>query len=117
MSHDHVARLWALRSLLGIEGDFVTLVEGPEAVGLDGREVNEHVFATLFLRDEPVTLLAAEPLDLACRHDLPFRPERASGGNRDCLVAESVTAAAEPGRVADEPTCPDEGSVGDSNGG
>jgi len=63
--HDHVARLRAFGSLFGVERNLITLVEGPEAIGLDSGEVNEHVFPTFFLRDETVALLTAEPLDLA----------------------------------------------------
>src|SRR5690606_25829182 len=87
MRHDHVAGLGTLGSLLGVERDLVTLVEGPEAVRLDGGEVDEDVFPALVLSDETVALLTAEPLDLACRHDLPYRPVPDSGGYRDCLVS------------------------------
>src|SRR5690606_42133477 len=71
---DHVAGLRTLGTLLVPEGDLVAFVEGPEAVGLDGAEVYEHVVATVVVGDEAVPLLAAEPLDLAFCHDLPSPP-------------------------------------------
>ena len=51
----HVRRLEPLRALADVEGDRVAFVKGLEAFPLNGRVVNENVFA-LCLRDETKTL-------------------------------------------------------------
>ena len=45
-----------------------------ESVSLDSREVNKHVFAAVFRRDETETFGFVEPLYSTCRHfDLPLK--------------------------------------------
>src|SRR5688500_12400662 len=59
--HD-VGCLQPLRSLDEIELDLRALGEGAEALGLDRREVYEHILAVL-RRDESKALRIVEPLD------------------------------------------------------
>src|SRR5687768_17067490 len=59
--HD-VGCLQPLRSLDEIELDLRALGEGAEALGLDRREVHEHILAVL-RRDESKALRIVEPLD------------------------------------------------------
>jgi hypothetical protein len=55
--------LHALLALLGDEGDSLTLLEGLEAVLLNGAEVDEEVSGAVLGGDEAVALLVVEPLD------------------------------------------------------
>ena len=61
-AHD-VRRLRAAGSLNNFELYLLTLVEGLEALHLDGREVNEDVAAAVLPLNEPVPLLGVEPFD------------------------------------------------------
>src|SRR5690554_6848128 len=69
-----VLRLRTLGALFDVERHLVAFVQRTEAVGLDRREVDEDVGASVVLCDEAEALLAAEPLDLACCHFHPYRP-------------------------------------------
>src|SRR3954454_17400788 len=60
--------LRALVAVLGVVGDPRTLSEGPEAVRVDARVVDEEVLAALVRRDEAEALLVAEPLHGASWH-------------------------------------------------
>src|SRR6185295_15675920 len=53
----------ALAVVLEHEGDLVTLVEGPDARGLEGSGVHEHVLAAVSRSDEAVTFCAVEEFD------------------------------------------------------
>src|SRR5690606_648315 len=118
-----VASLRALGPLLDVERDLITLVEGPEAICLDGGEVDEDVVPAFILGDEAVTLLAAEPFDLAFCHDLPYLPGGCSGASLglpgvvgyDETREQRTTCAsiAADGAVRDRlPSQPDARSVG-----
>src|SRR4030095_1960223 len=67
LSPTNVVCLQALRAAVHRELDFIALGEALEALGLDGAEVDEYVFATL-LGDEAETLRVVEPLDCTCCH-------------------------------------------------
>src|SRR5215210_2174811 len=54
--------LWTIDDL---ELDRLALLERPETVSLNRREVDEHIAAAVTF-DEPVTFGVVEPLDLAC---------------------------------------------------
>src|SRR5579862_671285 len=60
--HGYVRRLRAFLALLRLVLDARTLGEGPVALALDRREVDEQVLAAVGRRDEPVALVAVEPL-------------------------------------------------------
>ena len=60
-----VAGLRALWSVNDLEFYRLALLERPEAVSLDRREVDEDIAAPVAL-DESITLGVVEPLDLAC---------------------------------------------------
>src|SRR4029453_1315298 len=60
-----VAGLRALRTVNDLELHCLALLQRPEAVALDCREVDEHIAAAVAF-DESVTLGVIEPLDLAC---------------------------------------------------
>src|SRR5215211_5810586 len=60
-----VSGLRALRTIDDLEFDRLALLERPETVSLDRREVDEHIAAAVTF-DETVTLGVVEPLDLAC---------------------------------------------------
>src|SRR5262245_17169844 len=62
-----VLRLQALGTLGDIELDGVTLGEAAEALGLDRREVDEHV-RTRLLRDKAEALRVVEPLHFTLGH-------------------------------------------------
>src|SRR5436309_215750 len=64
-----VGRLQPLRALRDLELDPLPLIQGAKAGAGDRRVVNEDVFPIVG-GDEPVTLLAVEPLHLALRHGL-----------------------------------------------
>src|SRR5207249_2848313 len=64
-----VLRLQALGTLGDFEFDRVTLRKTPKAIGLDRREVDEHV-RTRLLCDEAKALRVVEPLHLALCHTL-----------------------------------------------
>src|SRR6059058_2977155 len=85
----------------GPKGDFefdrVTLRKTPKAIGLDRREVDEHV-RTRLLCDEAKALRVVEPLHLALWHTLPTSvlrgtaPDRFDPGHRDQRRAQTKTA-------------------------
>src|SRR5690606_41521396 len=87
MGDDDVSSLRALRTLLDIVGHLVCFVQGTETVRLDGGEVYEGVVTAVILSYEAVTLLAAEPLDLAFCHDLPSLPGLLPGNLKHCQVS------------------------------
>ena len=60
---DHFLGLRAFRPLRDLELDLLPLIEGLEAVALDGAVVNEDV-GRAGLLDEAVALRVVEPLDL-----------------------------------------------------
>src|SRR5215211_4084309 len=60
-----VTGLRALRAVDDLEFNRLALLERPETVPLDRREVDEHIAAAVTF-DETVTLGVVEPLDLAC---------------------------------------------------
>src|SRR5829696_4635322 len=60
-----VSGLRALRTIDDLEFDRLALLERPETVSLDRREVDEHIAAAVTF-DETVTFGVVEPLDLAC---------------------------------------------------
>src|ERR687895_2212211 len=60
--------LRTLRALARFEGDALVLLEGAEAVRLDGRVVDEDVRTVVVGGDEAEALLGVEPLDGALRH-------------------------------------------------
>src|SRR3989441_8310393 len=62
-----VLRLQTLRPLRDLELHVVALGEATEALGLDRREVNEHV-RTRLLRDKAKALRVVEPLHLTLCH-------------------------------------------------
>src|SRR6266571_3215964 len=64
-----VLRLQPLRTLRHVELDRVTFREAPEPLGLDRREVDEHV-RTRLLRDKAEALRVVEPLHLTLSHTL-----------------------------------------------
>src|SRR5665213_1376804 len=59
----NVDRLETLGPLLDVELDRLTLLEGAEAIHLDGGVMHEHIVPTARLRDEAEALLGVEPLD------------------------------------------------------
>src|SRR5256712_11658297 len=77
-----VGRLQPLRALRDLERDPLPLIQGAKAGAGDRRVVDEDVFPIVG-GDEPVTLLAVEPLHLALRHGL-FPPV-------DCLLLRRMT--------------------------
>src|SRR3989441_13304887 len=62
-----VLRLQTLRPLRDLELHVVALGEAAEALGLDRREVDEHVWTRL-LRDKAKALRVVEPLHLTLSH-------------------------------------------------
>src|SRR5215207_41194 len=60
-----VSGLRALRTIDDLEFDRLALLERPETVSLDRREVDEHIAAAVTF-DETVTFGVVEPLNLAC---------------------------------------------------
>src|SRR4029453_15593143 len=80
-----VGRLLALRAVDDVELDRLALREGLVALAVDRREVDEHIVLPL-ARDEPETLLVAEPLHgaLLCQRALlcPERAERSTARAR-----------------------------------
>src|SRR3954454_7111281 len=65
-----VLGLWALGALDDVELDLLVLVKRLVAAGLNGGEVDEHVFAAAVLRDETEPLVGVEPLNGSLSHDL-----------------------------------------------
>src|SRR5438045_9548077 len=63
----YVLRLQPLRTRGDVKRDVVTLGEAAEALGLDRREVDEHVWTRL-LRDKAKALRVVEPLHLTLSH-------------------------------------------------
>ena len=60
---NYVGSSRAFLALLDGELNALTFVQGLEARGLDGGEVNEHVFAAVGRGDEAKTFLGVEELD------------------------------------------------------
>lgn len=50
------------------ERDVLTFSQGAKAITLNGTEVHEHVFSTIFWRDETVTLGVIEPFHSTSTH-------------------------------------------------
>lgn len=65
-----VLGLWPLLPLRGVELDRLTVLEVPISVTLDVGEMDEEVLSTIIRRDESVTLLLTEPLDVALSQSL-----------------------------------------------
>ena len=63
----YVFSLPALGAALHVEADCLTFLQRTVAVRLDGREMNENVFAVLSL-NEAKTLVAIEPLNCSLFH-------------------------------------------------
>jgi hypothetical protein len=63
-----VRGLLALRAGDHLEHDLLALLQGLEAVHLDGGEVREQIFAPVIRGDEAVTLGVVEPFHSACSH-------------------------------------------------
>ena len=62
-------RLFARPAIrLHLVGDLLTLIEGLHAGALDGRDVDEHVLATVIRLDEAEALGSVEPLNGADAH-------------------------------------------------
>lgn len=61
----HVAGLRAFLAFHDFEGDPLTLFESAEAVGVNGREVDENVALAGVGLDETVALFGVEPFDRA----------------------------------------------------
>jgi hypothetical protein len=66
----HVRRLRALGTLLDVELDLLALGEAAEALGLDGRVVDEDVLAAAVRSDEAKALRIVEPLHDPCSHSI-----------------------------------------------
>ena len=77
----YVASLLALGAIDDLELDRLTFLERPEAIALDGREVDEYV-RPAFAFNETVTLGVVEPLDLTCDTHRPFPALRSRGAWR-----------------------------------
>src|SRR5437660_2349397 len=90
----HVRRLQALRPLHEIELDRGSFREGSEPLGLDRREVHEHVLAA-FRGDEAKALRVIEPLDPTGAAHVVESPYRLmlSQRQRWLLEGNSVCAA------------------------
>ena len=67
LDRTNVLGFFALLATADVELDALTLLEGLEALALDGREVHEHIIA-LFPGDEAIALLLIEKLHSALCH-------------------------------------------------
>src|SRR2546425_3300451 len=67
-----VGSLFALRSLDDLERDLLTLLQGLEAIHLDGGKVREQILTSVIGRNESISLGVVEPLDSTCCHFLSF---------------------------------------------
>src|SRR5689334_13485913 len=95
-----VRRLKTLRTLRDLERHPLSLVEGAEAGTRDRRVVHEHVLA-LVGGDEPVTLLAVEPLYLAGSHVVPSFNSPASDARKNVFLdRERAVDTTAPHRLA-----------------
>src|SRR6476659_4544366 len=68
-------RLRALRTLRDVEGHRLVLLEGAEAVGVDGGVVNEDIRAASLLGEEAEALFSVEPLDGSGSHKALLGPK------------------------------------------
>ena len=64
--------LGALRPLGDLEAHPLVLLEAPVSTRRDGREVREHVRATVIRSDEAKTFFRVEPLNGTLRHAFSF---------------------------------------------
>ena len=94
----HIDRLEALRALLKVEFDGLSLLEGSESVHLDGGVVHEHVGPAIRLRDEAEALLSIEPLDCSGSHGgIPLSSTRfVPGGNSEATGPTLTPACGSP---------------------
>src|SRR5689334_15410271 len=66
--HFHARSLGALRALGDFELHALAFLQAAEALGVDGREMDEHVLPAVFRRDEAKALGVVEPLDRTETH-------------------------------------------------
>jgi hypothetical protein len=66
----YLGRLWTLLALLDVETHTLTFGESLRPIGLDLRDVHEHVGTATVRSEEPVALLAVEPFDRAFHVDI-----------------------------------------------
>ena len=64
---DHIGGLRPLGPLHDLELDLLPLAQRLEAILLDGRKMDKHIFATVLL-DEAIALAVVEPLHATDRH-------------------------------------------------
>ena len=107
LDRTNVLGFFALLATADVELDALTLLEGLEALALDGREVHEHIIA-LFPGDEAIALLLIEKLHSALCHRIhvlmvhrvgPIDAASALGSLRhEWTVGGTGPAGAESGR-------------------
>src|SRR5215469_5214118 len=76
-----------------VEGQALSLMEGPHAGLLDGTDVDEDVRISAFWRDEAISLLRVEELHCAGRHEHPLFSLRAILGRSLRCYHDKVISA------------------------